>query len=113
MVYNANALSRWKKEFESPFSFPFQILPRVDDLGNPLNGEAASDFEEDLDPVDEEEHDHHEHQRGVAAVEDVAVELVVLAINSWGYPRERYDLSIITRKDFIHLFFHLVLNPEE
>ena len=56
-------------------------LPRVDDLGNPLNGESASDFEEDLDAVDEEEHDHHEHQRGVAAVEDVAVELVVLAIN--------------------------------
>ena len=56
--------------------------PRVDDLGNPLNGESASDFEEDLDPVDEEEHNHHEHQRCVASVEDVAVELVVLAINS-------------------------------
>ena len=63
-------------------------LPRVDDLGNPLNGEAASDFEEDLNAVDEEEHHHHEHQRGVAPVEDVAVELVVLAINSWGYPRD-------------------------
>ena len=65
----------------SEFSF-CSSLPGVDNLWNPLDGEPPSDFEEDFDPVDEEEHNHHEHQRGVAAVEDVAVELVVLAINS-------------------------------
>ena len=53
-------------------------LPWVYNLWNPLYGETPSDFEEDLDPIDEEEDDDDEHQAGVAAVEDVTVELMVL-----------------------------------
>ena len=61
----------------SEFSF-CSSLPGVDNLWNPLDGEPPSDFEEDFDPVDEEEDDHDEHQARVAPVEDVTVELVVL-----------------------------------
>ena len=77
--FKSRDASASNKEIISPILFK---LPRVNDLGNPLNGESPSDFEEDLDPVDEEEHHHHEHQRCVAPVEDVAVELVVLAMDS-------------------------------
>ena len=37
-------------------------------------------LEEDLNPVDEEEDDDDEHEGGVAAVEDVGVELAVLVL---------------------------------
>ena len=63
----------------SEFSFCSSI-PGVDNLWNPLDGEPPSDFEEDFDPVDEEEDDHDEHQACIAAVEDVTVELMVLKV---------------------------------
>ena len=37
-------------------------------------------LEEDLNPVDEEEDDDDEHEGGVAAVEDVRIELAVLVV---------------------------------
>ena len=40
----------------------------------------CANLEEDLDPVDEEEDDDDEHEDGVAAVEDVSVELAVLVV---------------------------------
>jgi hypothetical protein len=38
-------------------------------------------LEEDFHSVDEEEDDHDEHEDGVAAVEDVSVELTILVFD--------------------------------
>ena len=38
-------------------------------------------FEEDLNSVDEEKDDNDEHEEGVAAVEDVSVELALFMFN--------------------------------
>ena len=58
-------------------------LPWIYNLWNPLYGEAPSDFEEDLNPIDEEKNDDDEHQARVAAIEDVTVELMVLKKLWW------------------------------